>query len=604
MFRRRQWSQVGEATRRIGSAALALSLAGAGAIAGSDRPLDWRFGLEDTWSQLGGQLSAANTELLASKMALLTASQSAGGDVNVNGTAGGWGGMQPTEGSAIDFGQSDALVRTLQSHRFSMLWNLRVNAPWASVGNVGCYDSSTLTDCAPDAAHEGDLYDYVTALVERYDGDGFHDMGWETAATDDDLAIPIRFYLMTGEIEFSGANSSDPVTYGDTATAHFWSDTIPNLLRTHRIVHQAIHDADPSGNSKLVSSGGVLWDLYADFPDFPALDGPTVAARLAGANNHGAAYTESFARLVELLTSFGDDSDGVECDLVGWHPHMGWREIPQAFALIRALAPGKPIYVDDMWTNLFLMDRSDAPGYAQFGDGGAAIAGDFPNPLVGGYTALRSSMLFNLFGIRDWYEERTARQLVKSFVTAFGEGAERVSYSGNADHNLDRLFGVTGWINLMGALGDDALNPFPEKPGYWTYELLVEKLHDFACVAELPVSADPRTRVYRFERPRGPLWVGWSETAGAPPALDYSVANGETVTFEVAKGALLSTRIVDQTGETEPATAPLSSPGESLTIQLGYRPLIVEWPDVLFADGFECASPCVWSSQSPAACGN
>ncbi|HLF56540.1 MAG TPA: hypothetical protein VI942_06810, partial [Thermoanaerobaculia bacterium] len=493
-------------------------------------------------------------------------------------------------GAAIDFTQSDQLVGTLQAHRFSMLWNLRTNAPWASLGNTDCYDHSPLSDCAPDAAHEDDLYDYIFAVVERYDADGVDDM--------EGLEIPVRFYLMTGEIEFAGSNSADPATYGDTATSHFWSDTVANLLRTHRIIYQAIHDADPSGATKLVSSGGVLWDLYADFPDYPAVDGETVQVRLEGDNNHDAVYTESFSRLVEMLASFGDDSDGVECDYVGWHPHMGWREIPQVFALIRALAPGKPIYVDDMWANLYLMDRADAPGYAQFGDGGASIAGDFPNPLVGSYTALRNSMFFNFFFIRDWYEERTARQLVKSFVTAFGEGAERVSFSGNADHNLDRLFGITGWLNLMGALGDDAENPFPEKPSYWTYRLLVEKLHDFSCVAELPVAADPHTRVYRFERPRGPIWIGWSETADAPPGLDYDLANGESVTFAVGRESLLSTTLVDEVGETEPTTATLPSPGGSLTVQLGYRPMIVEWPDVVFADGFECGDAASWSAVS------
>jgi hypothetical protein len=586
----------GPGRRSIAAWAVGTALGAGLSPAAADRPLDWRFGFEDTWSQLGGQLSEAATDLLAGKMALLTSSQAAGGDVNVNGTAGGWGGMQPSAGAVIDFAQSDQLVATLQERGFSMLWNLRVNAPWSSLENADCYNRSTLTDCAPDAAHEDDLYDYVAAVVERYDGDGIDDMT--------NLEIPVRFYLMTGEIEFAGSNSADPASYGDTATSHFWSDTIPNLLRTHRIVHQAIHDADPEGASRLVSSGGVLWDLYADFPDYPALAGPVVTARLAGDNNHAASYVESYGRLVEMLASFGDDDDGVECDYVGWHPHMGWREIPQAFALIRALAPDKPIYVDDMWANLYLMNRADAPGYAQFGDGGSAIAGDFPNALVADYSALRGAMLFNLFGIRDWYEERTARQLVKSFVTAFGEGAERVSFSGNADHNLDRLFGVTGWINLMGAHGDDAGNPFPEKPSYWTYRTLVEKLHDFACVSELAVSADPRTRVYRFERPRGPIWVGWSETAGAPPGLDYDLANGETVTFAVGAELLESTTIVDAVGATEPTSAALPSPGGTLTIQLGYRPLIVEWPGVLFADGFECGSPCVWSAQAPAACGD
>jgi hypothetical protein len=556
---------------------------------------DWRFGLEDTWAQLGGVLSDEDAELLATKMSLLTSSQTAGGDVNVNGMAGGWDGMQATAGAAIDFSQSDALVRRLQTHRFSLLWNLRINADWAVAGNEACYGSPPLTDCAPDAAHENDLAAYVRAVVERYDGDGVDDMGSETPdEASDDLLIPVRHYLMTGEIEFSGANSADPATYGDGATAHFWSDTVENLLRTHRIVRAALRDADPTGATRLVCSGGVLWDLYADFPDFPDTFGPTVQARLAGDNNHAAAYVESYARLGEMLASFGDDTDGVECDALGWHPHMGWREIPQAFAVLRQQAPELPIYVDDMWANLFLMDRADAPGYAQFTDGGAAIAGDFPNALYPGYDVLRSWVPFNLFGARDWYDERGARQLVKSFATAFGEGAERVSFSGNADFNLDRLLGVTGWLNLMGAAGEG----FAERPAYWTYRLLVEKLHDFTCATEVPASSDPRTRVYRFERPRGPLWIAWSETGGAPPGLDYDVANGETVEIPVGRGELLATRIVDEVGTSEPVESTLLAPGGVLELTLGFRPALFEWDGVLFADGFECGSLATWSSAT------
>ncbi|HLE84989.1 MAG TPA: hypothetical protein VJG13_11660, partial [Thermoanaerobaculia bacterium] len=519
---------------------LVAALALLGAPLAAEAPLDWRFGLEDTWAQLGGLLAPADAETLAAKMAALTAAQPAGGDVNVNGLAGGWAQMQAAAGAPIDFSQSDALVRLLQRHRFSMLWNLRVNAPWASAANPACYGFASLPgpSCAPDAAHEDDLYDYIRAVVERYDGDGEDDMGAETPGDPtDDLEAPVRFYLMTGEIELAGATPPPTGGYGDAATNHFWTDSIENLLRTHRIVYRAIHDADPSGATRLVSSGGVLCDLYADFPDWPAVEGPTVQARLAGANNHGASYVESHARLVEMLESFGDDSDGVEADYVGWHPHMPWREIEQTFAFIRAHAGAKPIYVDDMWANLFLQDRADAPGNTLFTGGGAAIEGDFPNPFIPTYAALRAGVLLNP-AVRDWYHARAARQLVKAYAAAFGEGAERVSFSGNADFTLDRLLGITGFLNLMGTLGEG----FAEKPAYWIYRMLVEKLHDFTCASELAVSADPRTRVYRFERPRGPLWIGWSETGGAPPGLDYDLPTGETVSFPVGVVELLRTR--------------------------------------------------------------
>jgi len=584
-------------TKRAGGILL---LAGALARASVALPLDWRFGVEDTWGQLGDLVPLAEREALATKLGPLTLAQAAGGDVNINGLAGGWVGMQPEEGALIDFTKSDELVQRLQQHRFSMLWNLRINADWASAGNPDCHAASAANDCAPDAEHEQDLYDYVRAVVERYDGDGIADMGADSAGdARDDLVVPVRFYLMTGEIAFGGANSADPASYGDSGVPPFWTDSMANLLRTHRIVYAAIHDADPTGATQLVSSGGVFWDLYADFPDYPAIDGPTVAARLAGANNHGALYVESYDRLVEMLESFADDSDGVECDYVGWHPHMGWREIPQTFAFLHAHAPGKPIYIDDMWANLFLLDRADAPGYSQFTDGGTAIAGDFPNSFYPDYSTLRFLVFWNLAGARTWYEGRTARQLVKSYATAFGEGAERVSFSGDADFNGDRLLGYTGFLNLMDAYGDVPGDPFHAKPPYWTYRMLVGRLHDFSCAMPVPVSSDPRTRVYRFERPRGPLWIGWSETAGAPAGLDYDLANGETVSFPVGVESLISTQVIDLPGPTEPEVTPLASPGGMLTVQLGYRPLIVEVAERLFSDGFECGDLGAWSDSLP-----
>ena len=168
--------------------------------------VEWRFGFEDTYSQLGGVLNQEQKDFLLSKLEVLVEAQQAGGDININGTAGGWNAMQPLETASISFANADELVQTLQNHGFSMLWNLRLNAPWAKNGNDDCYDTGIITSCAPGPDHEQDLYDYIFALVERYDGDGVEDMGHETPGDPtDDLRIPIQFYLMTGEIEFAGA---------------------------------------------------------------------------------------------------------------------------------------------------------------------------------------------------------------------------------------------------------------------------------------------------------------------------------------------------------------------------------------------------------------
>ena len=577
---------------------LALALT---AAAGLPAQTAWRFGWEDTWSQLGGLLGAEDAELLLGKMAAATEAQAAGGDVNVNGLAGGWASMQASEGAPINFTQSDFLVQRLQAHGFSLQWELRLNAAWASADNPDCYDHEPSTHCGPGPAHEDDLYDYVHAIVERYDGDGFEDMGWQTPGDPaDDLLIPVRFYLMQGEIEFTGATPPPEPGYGDASLNHFWSDSISSLLNSHRIVWSAVHDADASGGSQVVSSGGVFWDLYGDFPDYPEPTGETVQARLLGTNNHGAQYIESFQRIETLLTSFGDDSDGIETDYLGWHPHMPWREIDQTFNWIRSLAGDKPIYVDDMWCNIFLEPRADAPGATQFTGGGAVIEGDFPNELAADYQQLYTSVIFTDGAVRAWYYGRHSRHLVKAFVSAFGEGAERVSVSGNADLEFLPIppiwvrGSLLGRINLMGTAGEG----FFEKPAYWTYRLLVDKLHDFTAVTEIPVSTNPLTRVYRFDRPRGPVWIGWSETGGPPPGLDYDVATGETVGFAVGDELLLQTHVVDEPGQSAPELSHLSAPGEIVTLQLGYEPVILEVAS-LFKDGFESGDSSAWSMTVP-----
>lgn len=223
---------------------------------------DWRFGFEDSWGQIEAFLNAEQRGQLLATMTEVTASQRSGGDVNVNGLAGGWHGMQPNSSDPISFARADAVVQALQTHRFSMLWNLRINATWAKAGNATCYDTSSNSDCAPGPDFEDDLRRYIDAIVERYDGDGIRDMGFETPLdTSDDLTKPVRFYLMPGEVEFAGGTPPPQGGYGDAATNHFWSDSMDNLLRTHRLVYQALHAADPAGNTALISSGGVFWDL-------------------------------------------------------------------------------------------------------------------------------------------------------------------------------------------------------------------------------------------------------------------------------------------------------------------------------------------------------
>lgn len=540
------------------------------------RQVEGRFGFEYNEINPWGH---PKHEILLGKLA----QASPGGDINVNGL-GNWLAMQSGPAAFINFAEIDSVVRLFGRHGFSLALNLSPNATWAFPNKPGCLGGIT-KDCAPEPAFEQHWINFIKAFVERYDGDGVQDMPG--------LQQPVRHYIMTGEIKFGQEGT------GDAREGPFWFDTIDNLLRLHRITYRAIHDADPSGNSKLVSSGAVLWDLYADFPDYPQFDpadpASTIQRRRRGENFKGSTYTAGWDSLKKMLASFGNDADGVECDYIGWHPHFSWRTIDQEFQFIRAHAGNKPVYVDDMWSNVFPVGYFGpppaVPGEAQFNaprnifagtEWVKRIHGDFPNSLVAGGDPHRD--LFDKLNAGNqaalnWYYANGARRAVKSFVSAFGEGAVVANFSGTNDLSKDVPFlgpiigrgSLLGWINLTGTQPES----YAEKPQYYTYKLLVEKLGDFTAAAEIAVSSNPRTRVYKFDRPRGPLYVLWSETGDAPPDLDYSIPTGETVTLSVESDTLLLTHIItDKT--TVPKVETLITTNRRLTMQLGYEPIILE----------------------------
>lgn len=532
---------------------------------------DWRFGFE-YWEVFGPTVTPAQHAALLDKLAVVTATQPARGGINVNEIGGGWSTMQPTPSSPYDFSQSDLAVQTIGAKGFSTVWNLRPTAPWSMVGNPDCVDGPGNDECAPDAAHEQAWKDYVKAVVERYDGDGIDDMPG--------LTVPVQFYVMDQEIAFEGTEGTGD--YAEALGYGFWDDSIPHLVRLHKLTYEAIHEADPTGFSKLVGSGGLIFDLYSDFPEYPNPNpgpGSVVSARLDGANPKGAIFREGFDGLVELMTALGDDSDGVKCDYIEWHPHNGWRAIDQTLALITQYAPNKPIFIDDMWSNMFARN-TPLPGWTMF-IGGDQIEGDFPNATVSDYSTLADGLKNNNTTLVNWYNAKGARGAVKSFATALGAGAERVSFTGSNDpcayqfltSCLDQQL-IFSWFGYSHLLGTKATN-YAYKPVYWTFKLLVEKLQSMSAVTRLGVSANQLTRVYKFDRPSGgPVYVAWSE-AGPVPA-DPAVPNGETVSVPVGSASIKLTKIITAPGQTVPSTQTLSAPGNQLTIQLGFEPIFFE----------------------------
>jgi hypothetical protein len=236
---------------------LTLMAAVLAAAPSANAQVDWRFGLE--WNE--GTLLGWSDPLLEQLLGRLEKLGAAGG-VNVNGL-GCWAKMQNSPTAEIKWAESDTIVTLFQRYGFSLTWYLRCDAPWAFPNKPDCQPDTILGvvvyhNCAPEPAFEQHWINYIKAVVERYDGDGTDDMPA--------LVKSVQFYIQQGEIKFGMKGT------GDQELGPFWFDTINNLLRLHRITYQAIREADPTGSSKVVSSGALLWDLFADFPDWPEFD--------------------------------------------------------------------------------------------------------------------------------------------------------------------------------------------------------------------------------------------------------------------------------------------------------------------------------------------
>ncbi|MBN2413459.1 T9SS type A sorting domain-containing protein [candidate division KSB1 bacterium] len=554
---------------------------------------DWRFGFE--WNE--GGLTWNDPHIL--KLLSTLQETGANGGINVNGL-GSWANMQKSPGAEIDFTTTDAVVKVFQQYGFSLTWYISSNAYWAMPDKPECCpDTVHMTDpipdiliyrnCAPKPGYEQAWIDFLKAVVERYDGDGKDDMP--------NLLVPVRYYILPGEIRYGMEGQ------GDDVWGPFWWDDIDGLLRLHRLTYKAVQEADPTGSTIVVSSGAVLWDLFADFPDWPEFDpvdpNSTIRKRLDGANYHNKTFSAGWDSLKKMLKSFGDDSDGIECDYVGWHPHFSWRIIPQEFAFIHAYAGNKSVYVDDMWSNIFprgyyapaVPPLPGIPGYAVFNapanpfsatDWITRLFGDFPNPLftlADPFAELFQKLNQDDPDVLEWYYANGARQLVKSFACAFGEGAVTASYSGSNDLPASLVPHTRGWpggwINLTGTRQED----YFKKPQYHTFKIMVEKLKDFTTAKEITVSENPRTRVYEFERSqRGPVYVLWSETGPPPPDLDYRIPTGESVTFRTQNndGELVLTHIITDTANIVPDVEILKPQNGQFSVQLGYEPFFLE----------------------------
>ncbi len=525
----------------------------------------YRFSFEYNEIQpFPGVISDDQHDTLMSRLDWIYSSQGIPrGGININ--SNGWKTSQPTEASTLNFVNMDLLVAKFNLWGFEAVINVNPNCDWASVNNTVCIDGLGDDDCAPDADHWDEWHDYIVALVERYDADGIGDAPGCT--------IPVRFYVMPQETWFAGDAQGD---VGEALGKGYWDDNVEHLIEVHEQTYAAIHEADPDGSSLVVGSGGWLFDIYSDFPNYPNTEGGLIDQRLAGDNLEGVPFSAGFDSLKKSFNLLCDDAGGMKCDYIGWHPHMGWKSSDQSIKFIREHC-NKPIYIDDQWTIMFTDHQPWVPhdGYTQFLSGDS-IEGDFPNPVFSNFVNLYDQLNAEDPTSVEWLWAKHARETVKCFATLFGEGVEMAAFSMSNDANPHNpfLYPLSRSWRWSGVVNDIDSN-YSNKPVSYTMKLLVDELYDFTSVECILCGYDPYMRIYKFERARGTaVYVMWSEEN--PNPTDPQIPNGGTWTFPVSSDSMLLINIVTDLSDISPDTFILATPNQMVSIQLGFEPVFLE----------------------------
>lgn len=162
-------------------------------------------------------------------------------------------------------------------------------------------------------------------------------------------------------------------------------------------------------------------------------------------------------------------------------------------------------------------------------------------------------------------ERDQARDLVRRFAFAFGQGVRRVGWASLVEWTTWQGKDVN--FNHVGLVRNPA-NGHGKAPklAYYTYKRLIEQLGDFTAVSRL--DAPDWVTALRFSTPRGPVIVAWYDrwAGGCPPTITARLAAPDGVTATVGRAVPASTPGKHSTAAFAHSTVPVRDHAVTLTL--------------------------------------
>ncbi len=376
----------------------------------------------------------------------------------------------------------DSLVREYENAGFHIQIVVKAACPWGA-RHFAPPPESWRKSYPPKEEYWDDYYQFVYALVERYDGDGYNDMPG--------LRYPIRYY----EIE---SEAQHPI---------FWAGTVEEYGRLLKTAYEAAKKAHPE--TKIILSGINFGDLFDDNPSQEEL------IRRIQRLPEGRRRALDFIR--ETLAM------GAYYDIVDYHYNRNYTGAYGAVRWIRE-EMARHGYQKEIWAG-------DAASVPWITDG---KHGDIIEILTHPSHPRHRE-------VTEWFRAEQAKLSVKKLIVAAELGIKKVilelirDFPRNAYKGADREC----WF-LAGFFNEDGT----PRPVFYAYAQLTGKLGNFQGVERMEVDGVYLYKVYVPDRE--PIYIGWCEGGSRKITLNVScscVKLGRVITTETGKPTVETVKV-------------------------------------------------------------
>jgi len=364
----------------------------------------------------------------------------------------------------------DRAIKMWQKYGFRITISLRLGDGWFAGPIKYRFAGWELknSDRLPAEEYIDDYRAWITALVERYDGDGQDDMPG--------LRYPVLHYQVGNEY-------ANPV---------FWTGTAEDYRVLLEETALAARRASPDVR---IISNGIRWnDLFHGDPDAELFE-ERFAAFLEGLPSdewregwqrarYITEYTIALADLYDILDAGGNGP--YETSSEGY---MAWVQ--------------KELAKKGLATTIWDMEARSEPRLTY-----NALVHFHPELVIPNgeeiLKAMRNANDPQHTQAVSWYRAEQSRVLVKVFVTRFAAGFEKVfmGMPNDWDRSLAALTVKNPFIGLTDANG----SPWP---AFYAFKLLVEKIDGFAQAEKIASQAGVELYRFTFADGRPTVWVAW-----------------------------------------------------------------------------------------------